>query len=260
MKISNKINLKIFIFGLSISLLIGIFIGYFFTDLIDVNKSPKAIIQYNVNEKDYGSTMRPYVSTLTDGSFVYQEDELTLYGIESRDDDGIIVNYIWEFSDDEIKHFGNKIIKEFLHPGNYDISLTVVDNDGAYETIRMNLEVREKPRILLIPEEDKLIFHILEQYYQSEPFPIIGLDEILISYQVDTNDNGWGSWLKTDWMDNDNNSVLSEGDSILFSEIIDERATYYTFKANFNPYGSEYQGYMQVLWKYRIKSGEVSTR
>lgn len=58
----------------------------------------------------------------------------------SRDPDGRIVDYLWDFGDG-LAGVGEKVQHQFAKPGTYSVSLTVVDNDLETATIEREIEV-----------------------------------------------------------------------------------------------------------------------
>ncbi len=87
----------------------------------------------------------------------------------SKDDDGYITTYIWDFGDGEIKQSSNSSVVNhtYLSPREYIVNLTVRDNDGATGSYSQKITVRpqdydySQTRILLkrlgISEENHTI-------------------------------------------------------------------------------------------------------
>ncbi len=61
------------------------------------------------------------------------DDAISFDGSESYDEDGEIVEYLWNFGD-ETTRSGESITHTYTSPGNYTITLTVTDNDGDSAT------------------------------------------------------------------------------------------------------------------------------
>jgi len=74
---------------------------------------------------------RPPVASFTENATIVSKDEAIHFDAsESHDPDGIIINYLWEFGD------GNTAIgvtsdHAYSEDGNYTVTLTVIDDDGA---------------------------------------------------------------------------------------------------------------------------------
>jgi len=60
-------------------------------------------------------------------------DAITFDGSESYDEDGEIVEYLWDFGD-ETTGSGESITHTYTSPGNYTTTLTVTDDDGSIST------------------------------------------------------------------------------------------------------------------------------
>ena len=165
MEKTKPIYIFLLMFIIVLTLIIGGFIGFIVSISFNSNESPIAMIDFNVNEKEGKQHTQPYLSSLMEEKYVYVEDEIKFYGVESSDNDGIIVNYIWEFSDREIPEFGNVITREFEDEGKYEISLTVVDNDGAYKTTYVNLVVNKLPDCRFDLKDEDLFFYFRNSSY-----------------------------------------------------------------------------------------------
>ncbi|MHB8054336.1 MAG: PKD domain-containing protein [Candidatus Aminicenantales bacterium] len=64
----------------------------------------------------------------------------------SHDQDGTIAGYSWSFGDGK-KDSGKVAFHTFAKPGTYDIVLTVVDDDGAADTVTHEVEAINKPPV-----------------------------------------------------------------------------------------------------------------
>jgi hypothetical protein len=67
-------------------------------------------------------------------------------GAGSYDPDGIIVLYLWDFGDGTVSGWANvsKIMHAWNTPGNYTITLTVIDNKGAKNTDSIKILVEKQ--------------------------------------------------------------------------------------------------------------------
>jgi len=69
-------------------------------------------------------------------------DDITFDASSSYDTDtgGYIVNYSWDFGDGE-KAYGTEVTHRYAYDGSYTVTLTVYDNDGAWDTMEKNVVV-----------------------------------------------------------------------------------------------------------------------
>lgn len=67
---------------------------------------------------------------------------VTFDGSASRDPDGTITDYAWDFGDGAIPASGVRVSHTFTEPGGYNVRLTVTDDDGASHTVLQNVRVR----------------------------------------------------------------------------------------------------------------------
>jgi PKD repeat protein len=67
-------------------------------------------------------------------------ENLSFSGSESRDPDGNIVSYTWNFGDGTTAN-GVNVSHSYSQPGDYHLTLTVVDNGGAIGSSGMNVHI-----------------------------------------------------------------------------------------------------------------------
>jgi len=85
------------------------------------NKKPEAKIEYSLLE----------------------ENIVAFDGSQSSDEDGTIVSYSWDFGDGSIGS-GVTVTHSYNEPGNYKVTLTVTDDDGAYKKDVANIKLKNK--------------------------------------------------------------------------------------------------------------------
>ncbi len=78
-----------------------------------------------LNQPPIANAGGPYSEDVTDA--------ITFDGSESYDEDGEIVEYLWDFGD-ETTGSGESVTHTYTSPGNYTITLTVTDDDGSSST------------------------------------------------------------------------------------------------------------------------------
>jgi len=71
-------------------------------------------------------------------------ETVTFNASASNDPDGTIVSYAWDFGDGA-SGSGAIVEHTYAAAGNYDVTLTVTDNDGLAHTITKSIKVREAP-------------------------------------------------------------------------------------------------------------------
>jgi len=116
------------------------------------NKTHNASIPYILmrsNQVVLYSNILPTADISDSLSYNYVNDEIYFYAYDSYDEDGIIKEYIWDFGDGlpSEKYFyydGASVIHIFKKPGNYTITLTVIDNAGASDTDTTAVIIKEE--------------------------------------------------------------------------------------------------------------------
>jgi len=69
----------------------------------------------------------------------------------SYDEDGYIINYTWSFGDGNVS-YGGEINHSYTSAGNYNVTLTVTDNDGSIGTFSKNIEILPSLPDLVVDE------------------------------------------------------------------------------------------------------------
>lgn len=96
----------------------------------------------------------PPVANITLGPGPYYSNKaISFSGGSSTDSDGEIKNYTWDFGDEKTET-GKDVSHTYLKPGNYTITLTVRDDDGAENSTSLNITI-EKDLVVtkVIPDE-----------------------------------------------------------------------------------------------------------
>ena len=99
----------------------------------------------------------------------YQEDAnttITFNGLGSRDPDGTITNYTWDFGDGT-KGYGISPAHVYISAGNYTVTLTVKDDDGAMDNDTTTA-------IILLPKTEQ----------KTPGFEIVSILEILAAFLI----------------------------------------------------------------------------
>ena len=89
-------------------------------------------------------TLHPPIAAFTySPSNILVNDEISFDASQSSDVDGEIVSYQWDFGDENTST-GEIATNAYSVPGEYLVSLVVVDNDGVVSTQSRTIEVRER--------------------------------------------------------------------------------------------------------------------
>jgi len=72
-----------------------------------------------------------------------EENIVAFDGSSSSDEDGTIVSYDWDFGDGSTGS-GSSVMHIYNEPGNYKVTLTVTDDDGAYKKDVANIKLKNK--------------------------------------------------------------------------------------------------------------------
>jgi parallel beta-helix repeat protein len=96
-------------------------------------------VSENNNQAHKPITIEPTYDQPPIASFTYSplnpvaNETITFNASNSSDSDGFIVNYEWGFGD-ELNKTGEAVTHAYASPGNYNVILSVTDNDGAVDT------------------------------------------------------------------------------------------------------------------------------
>src|SRR5712692_4886501 len=71
---------------------------------------------------------------------------VTFEGSSSRDPDGFVTSWSWNFGDNAFTGFGSFTSHQYSVPGNYSVTLTVGDNAGLTGTVSKIVQVRPQPQ------------------------------------------------------------------------------------------------------------------
>jgi len=71
---------------------------------------------------------------------------VTFEGSSSRDPDGFVTSWSWNFGDNSFTGFGSFTSHQYSVPGNYSVTLTVGDNAGLTGTVSKIVQVRPQPQ------------------------------------------------------------------------------------------------------------------
>ena len=93
---------------------------------------------------DISFLSKPHAIADADDAVVTEGEALQFYGNESWDEDGSIVNYTWNFGDGKYNYTENPV-HIFTENGEYNVTLTVRDNNGLEDTYILNIFVNKPP-------------------------------------------------------------------------------------------------------------------
>jgi len=87
----------------------------------------------------------PYANISANNS-AYSLEKVHFSAFNSSDRDGYITLYKWDFGDGEVG-FGMNTTHTYLQPGNYTVTLSVWDNDGAQSACHKSIEILNRPPV-----------------------------------------------------------------------------------------------------------------
>ena len=141
---------------------------------------------------DISFLSKPHAVADADEAVITEGLELQFYGNESWDEDGNIVNFTWDFGDGEFGYTENPT-HVFTENGNYDVILTVRDNNGLEDSFILNIFVNKRP--IPVVQISKLVIMLGEEitFDASDSYDVDGEVEF---YQWNF-DDGYTSNLAT---------------------------------------------------------------
>ena len=93
---------------------------------------------------DISFLSKPYAFADADKVAITEGESIQFNGNRSSDEDGIIVNYTWNFGDGKYNYTINPI-HTFMQNGEYNVTLTVRDNHGLEHTYILKIYVNKPP-------------------------------------------------------------------------------------------------------------------
>jgi len=152
------------------------------------------------------------VKTPPNATFTYSpttpltDQNVTFNATASYDLDGQIVNYFWDFGD-ENTGTGNITTHSYADNGTYTVALTVTDNEGLEDTVLDTIIVQNRPPIAQFTETAEIVdTDVVISFNASESYDS---DGYVVSYFWDFGDgtNGTGVIVNHAYIDDDNYTV-----------------------------------------------------
>jgi PKD repeat protein len=111
-------------------------------------------------------------------SFIYSPDmpdaneTVTFDALASQDPDGTIVSYMWDFGDGNVTTVNTAVISHFFSVGgNYDVNLTVTDDDGLNDSVVHMITIGVRAAFTFSPSapnpSDVVVFNATASYSRS---------------------------------------------------------------------------------------------
>lgn len=136
----EKINLTdLYYFNRSFNMK-GVYQYYIWTNDTNDNSEKSVIKQFVIAYKPTAYFTYAPSSNITDLTII------TFDGSNSSDPDGSITNYTWDFGDGK-KAYDTIVTHKYDDDGNYNVSLTVIDNDGAWDIMTKEIFVANIPPV-----------------------------------------------------------------------------------------------------------------
>ncbi|MCD6513209.1 MAG: PKD domain-containing protein [Thermoplasmata archaeon] len=99
----------------------------------------------------------------------HPNDLQDVHFIDESYDDGVIVNYTWNFGDGSVA-YGKNVTHRYADNGNYTVKLTVYDDEGAFGSVEKNIAIANVPPHAIFtwqpehPLPNKIIFFNSSSY------------------------------------------------------------------------------------------------
>lgn len=126
------------------------------------------ILSSNILVKEK-KNMAPEANFRADGgvSVFYINENITFNASISKDADGNIVNYTWEFGDGSTEH-GMSVTHAYLNQGEYAVKLTVTDDEGASSSVEKSIHIIATSNPIAVMKTSKGEF-VIELYTDEAP-------------------------------------------------------------------------------------------
>ncbi|MCK4477127.1 PKD domain-containing protein, partial [Candidatus Bathyarchaeota archaeon] len=99
----------------------------------------------------------PPIAVFTESTeTVYTNETITFNASQSYDPDGSIVSYFWDFGDGT-NVTGTVVVHSYMDDGNYTVTLTVTDNDGASTPTSATKTILNRPPVAVFTESTETV-------------------------------------------------------------------------------------------------------
>jgi len=123
---------------------------------------------------------RPPVASFTESAkTVYTSEIIRFNASASYDPDGTIISYFWDFGDNT-NTTGIIVNHAYSENGNYTVTLTVADNDGATASTNATKTVLNRPPVALFTESAETVFVGETIYFNASAS--YDSDGVIVSY------------------------------------------------------------------------------
>ncbi|HDQ05442.1 MAG TPA: PKD domain-containing protein, partial [Candidatus Bathyarchaeota archaeon] len=121
---------------------------------------------------------------------VFTDEMITFNATESYDPDGTIVSYTWDFGDGETAT-GASVSHSYASSGEYTVTLTVTDNDGATDSVNATKTVKNRAPVASFTESAEVVD--TEETISFDASDSSDPDGTIVDYSWDFGDGTKGS-------------------------------------------------------------------
>ena len=155
----------------------------FFIETFDTagNKATTSVFDYAIFSPNYS----PIIVLMYSPIITYTGVSINFDGSASYDPDGSIVSYLWDFGDGNTSSL-SKLTHSFTENGEYSVTLTIVDNEGAVSSKVANQIVKNRSPVAILIENSTIIDR--KQVVSFDASGSYDPDGVIVSYLWDFGD------------------------------------------------------------------------
>ena len=160
----------------------------FFIETFDTagNKATTSVFDYAIFSPNYS----PIIVLMYSPIITYTGVSINFDGSASYDPDGSIVSYLWDFGDGNTSSL-SKLTHFFTENGEYSVTLTIVDNEGAVSSKVAIQIVKNRSPVAILIENSTIIDR--KQVVSFDASGSYDPDGVIVSYLWDFGDGTSGT-------------------------------------------------------------------